>query len=1230
MKILAVRGENLASLGSPFELNLEEPPLRGAGLFAITGPTGAGKTTILDTICLALFDNVPRFQYATRYQSEEQKATGLSSNDPRNLLRMGTARGFAEVDFRGVDHKNYRARWSVRKAHNKPTGRFQASSMSLTCLENGQTLGDHKTQTKQEIVTRLGLDYHQFCRSVLLAQNEFAAFLKAGVKERAKLLERITGTQIYTKLSISAHERHRDEKNNLDELEREREALKLLPQEDVVQLQELQASCEVRTTQLKARLDALSREQVYHQRSAELKEQIQVADAAIGTTTLALAAVDSEGLQKILDAQPLRSFIENHDRVVGDLQKLEEDQSKVTDRLKQLALEQEQAQKSREDALKALEAVRIEIERRAPELDQARALDMQISERTKQNAEIEKHLEKLRNQYRETHKEFTLVSKEREQTKALQEDLSQWLATHEADVSLAKAWSVWEPQLKPLPKLYADLQRHQQQVPQFKQDHEQSQEKLLALEADLTRLSETVNACDSQAEATNKALQALDAQQIPAAFEALFQQKQVLGRLASNLQQQADQMARAEDLGVRLEDILGRTQSLEVALKEDRQSLETLRHRLAEAQLALRLSKTALDYGQRRHEELHEGKPCPLCGSEDHPYAGKDDPVSQVLHTQQSRVDELIAEERERNEQRIRQSSELDHCQQQLEENRTQQTKLREEIEQGKAAIARDGRPLSDAGLTVNLETVETELHRLAEEETALQARKASVEQAQQEQTRAHQAQKEARTNLDAVQVTLMTTQKESQSREKALNDAVQALENTRANWTALCERIQPLLTDDWTMARVSEQPTLFVASLEQRVQTASRKQADETQARDKLTELSNSHSALAERDRQELEQGEEIGARFEEQRREQERLTLERSTILGGRPVSEVMAAQAKDLESATNKEKAKQEALNEIAKYQHAQQQRSEDLAATLPEAKVEVANARAHLDEQLAKSRLDEAALRGYLVHDPNWCEEQKRHLEQLTADHTQAQTRHQTLVDQMTRHQATLEPIHQPEALAEMINQQKNELEECERQKIRHEEALRADYERQQQAQELQPRYLKQRNTVDLWASISDLIGSHDGANFRRFAQSLSLDILLDAANHHLTDLNRRYALRRVPGEDLALEVVDMDMGGEARSVAGLSGGETFLVSLSLALGLASLNAHGAQIESLFIDEGFGALDPHALDTALAMLEQLQATGRQVGIISHVGAVAERVHCRVRVIRRGSGSSILRLP
>jgi exonuclease SbcC len=189
-------------------------------------------------------------------------------------------------------------------------------------------------------------------------------------------------------------------------------------------------------------------------------------------------------------------------------------------------------------------------------------------------------------------------------------------------------------------------------------------------------------------------------------------------------------------------------------------------------------------------------------------------------------------------------------------------------------------------------------------------------------------------------------------------------------------------------------------------------------------------------------------------------------------------------------------------------------------------------------------------------------------------------------------------------------------------------IREDEQRRERARSMMAEIERQRAIEDRWAKLAELIGSADGKKFRNYAQQFTLDVLLGYANNHLGQLARRYRLERVvsmAGPSLALMVRDQDMGGEVRSVNSLSGGESFLVSLALALGLASLSSNRVKVESLFIDEGFGSLDSDTLGVAMDALDALQSLGRKVGVISHVQEMTERIATKVLVRPAGGGSS-----
>lgn len=238
MKILAIRIKNLASLDGTTEIDFTREPLQSAGIFAITGPTGAGKSTILDALCLALYAKTPRYKLAeTGVEIKDVQGNTIHQGDVRGILRDGTAEGFAEVDFAGVDGQQYRATWSVRRAYNKVDGSLQAFNIFLKNIDTHTDIPGRKTELLEEIERLVGLNFEQFTRSVLLAQGDFTAFLKAGKDEKSSLLEKLTGTYIYSEISKRVYGKYVEQKQRLSELNLLRESIPTLTSEEVDALQ---------------------------------------------------------------------------------------------------------------------------------------------------------------------------------------------------------------------------------------------------------------------------------------------------------------------------------------------------------------------------------------------------------------------------------------------------------------------------------------------------------------------------------------------------------------------------------------------------------------------------------------------------------------------------------------------------------------------------------------------------------------------------------------------------------------------------------------------------------------------------------------------------------------------------------------------------------------------------------------------------------------------------------
>ena len=185
--------------------------------------------------------------------------------------------------------------------------------------------------------------------------------------------------------------------------------------------------------------------------------------------------------------------------------------------------------------------------------------------------------------------------------------------------------------------------------------------------------------------------------------------------------------------------------------------------------------------------------------------------------------------------------------------------------------------------------------------------------------------------------------------------------------------------------------------------------------------------------------------------------------------------------------------------------------------------------------------------------------------------------------------------------------------------------------QEDNQELVKKRDAQAEISGNWKALNNLIGQKDGGKFRVFAQRITLQMMIGLANKQLQRMSGRYTLTTSPGDDgLALSVIDNEQAGEIRPTENLSGGERFIVSLALALGLSQISGSKARVDSLFLDEGFGSLDADSLNTALDALGEVKREGRMIGIISHVEALRERIAAQIRVIPKTEGVSVLEGP
>ncbi|HNG50932.1 MAG TPA: SbcC/MukB-like Walker B domain-containing protein, partial [Plasticicumulans sp.] len=364
--------------------------------------------------------------------------------------------------------------------------------------------------------------------------------------------------------------------------------------------------------------------------------------------------------------------------------------------------------------------------------------------------------------------------------------------------------------------------------------------------------------------------------------------------------------------------------------------------------------------------------------------------------------------------------------------------------------------------------------------------------------------------------------------------------------------------------------------------------------------------------------------------------LHADRAGLFDCQPTAHVEAALAQAIGQAVAGRDAAQAAVSRAADVRNRAAGQEQAARSARERADADAAEAARALNDALAEAGLDATEARHRLGFGERWLSDEGAALDALTAALREAGVRHDERRAQAEAHAAarppmpaadeeeasSFPPADEPEA---QLAGAETALRDARTALADLAARLRADDQRRSEGAERRTALAARRLQAAPWLALKELIGSADGSKFRGFAQSLTLEALVAHANAHLQELARRYRLRRVPGAGLELMVVDRDMADEVRGVHSLSGGETFLVSLALALGLASLSSNRVQVETLLIDEGFGTLDPDTLDIAVAALDALQGQGRQVGVISHVPALVERIGVQVRVRALGGGRS-----
>jgi len=978
VRILAVRGRNLASLAGDFEVRLDAPPLDSAGLFAITGKTGAGKSTILDALCLALYDRIPRLLEGSGVEvgrEDDEPGMRLRNNDVRSILRRGAGEGYAEVEFLGMDGRRNRARWSVRRARNRAGGRFQAQELALWDLDSGESLGGTKTEVLALIEERLGLTFDQFRRSVLLAQGDFAAFLRASPKERAELLERITGTEIYSRLSRAAHDRAKQEAEQLRIVEQRLGDHKPLDDEARQALEAGLAEAQRGLAEKRNHQARLQQAQVWYQTRDRLVEEHEQASKLLrdAEAAQAEAAPRRASWERVRGLQPLRLPLTTLDKAI-------EDETETRQSLDASSREEQQAKSDAQladtavaEAMKKLAAVEQARKDAGPALIEARGLDTRI-------ADVERNLGRMRQEHGGAAMALRDAETARTQLKGQLEDLarsaeaaSTWLEAHQWIRPVATQWEGWERELG----RYARTREEQDRAGAELKGAEGLGAELTARRVGEVERIRGVEAESDQTLAHTRSLEeqaaAFDLDKLAAEREALSRRQSQLDERRRLIEQAVEVQKRLVKQRDALTEAQNRLQKHEERLQVLGGELEPLQSALAEAEAAhARMLLASAENVETLREQLVDGQPCPVCGAEDHPWAHRGaDVLRGLVQEQRQRVDALRGQVQELTREQSARQAEAAQARKRAEELAAEM-----ETEEGRLQIAlaawaelpSDGlRPeepfelgLSER-ITSELEKIASDLDRIRNDENTSRALAGEIRKAREtiERLRAQLDQgREGVKNLDddivKSQQVMERASTEIGRTGETIEQVLELLGTPFAGWEGWEERLR---SDPEAFAEECRKGVEEWRGKEaERDEASTRRQALEPRLAEAATRCEAAAADLARR-------AKEVG----EHETTLAELRRQRGAVLNGRPADQVEQSLERDITEARDALCHAQSRQGDAQARLKALEGRITIQKQTLERFEAATIEAKTEMDALLREHDLDLPALRKALEHD-----------------------------------------------------------------------------------------------------------------------------------------------------------------------------------------------------------------------------------------------------------------------
>ncbi len=1126
MKLQKLTIHNIASIENAV-IDFEAQPLARSEVFLITGKTGAGKSTILDAICLALFANTPRLVGTLMQGETKDGKDDVTIKDPRQLMRRNTGEAYVTLTFTGSNGIHYEAQWKVWRSRNKPTGNLQGKTWTLKNLDTDYTIQRDDAGIKAEIKAAIGLDFNQFCRTTMLAQGEFTKFLNSKDDEKAAILEKITGVDIYGKVGRKVFEVTGQKEQSWKEARQQVEGIHTLTDEEVAAKKEEMAGFDAQYKTIKDAVDADKSKLLWIKTDAELAKTITMATEEFKQ---AQAIVESDDFKtKELLVRQWNTTIDARNWLTA-----------------KKGAESSKAQQQR--ALSALES------------DYVTVLDgYAFAEQEKQQMEADiKAVTALIDSEKDKHEVY-----EHAQTivgyMSTIADGRQKIAASLTDI--AKENKTLTEKLKPA--------------------SDKAQEAL-------KKAQEAYNKQESEITSQEEALAALN-------LNGLCHQRDKNKELIQHINTAIDRIETLATEKKRRQAASASLEEMYCDIEKKRKALEQMEPEIHDAKVRMDDRKEMLDkqsdtinkFAKTLRQKLHAGDICPVCRQKIGSELPHEDELAKLVgglsdaFNEAEKVYKKFVDDKNKLEAEVKTAS---GNYQTAKAAYDKDTAVQDAEMKAVAACKTCGIGEYNDNTPVTLKELKDQA------DAALKELEAKIADGEGKDATIRKQRKD----LDKFRAEVLESKvKEAQKAEKAINDCkgristYEELVKTKKEDVSKAESDATLLiTGEWTI-HWREIPIEFAELL--------KRQADRYQKNVRLSQtLANGLSEMTNNSLMVKDVIDEI------------RLLMPSWKVLvaSGKAKQKDLLKKANDVMSKTST------ALAGLLQAEETIRTNSQQLDSFLS------------IHEDISTERL--TVLNGYTatqINDTNAL---------LNADRNKVLTK-ETLMKEAERkrleHQKDKPELQEgdvAEALDACIKEQEPKLVEMAEKKGAISQELKTDEENKKSRGRLIEEVEKRYAVYQKWSRMNQLIGDATGNKFRKIAQSYVLTSLIHSANYYMKTLTDRYTLKVVPGT-FVISLEDAYQGYVCRAASTISGGESFLVSLSLALALSDIGQQLA-VDTLFIDEGFGTLSGEPLQNAISTLRSLHTkSGRHVGIISHVEELQERIPIQIQVIQEGNNSS-----